>query len=132
MTGQANSVHYAEGTFDGDATNSATFFIGFEPDVIIVTVQNHDVAVEGWTGPYCITIIKNAYSCEFRHNSNTTIVANGSLNPDFGEFPYGYILGTYNTYGQYANGYFTVAYSGNNSITRFQSGQSYKWQAYKG
>lgn len=122
----------ASGTFVGNGTSTISLPIGFEPDVVIVTVIGYDPTEAGWVGEWGMCICKNKFGMDARHNSSSGTTLNNTINYRYGgEFPsYGATDGYYQIYGSYDNGSFTISNSSKTVLTSFISGATYTWEAY--
>lgn len=129
----AKLSEYKSGTFTGDGTSSVALPIGFEPDILIMDTP---VAWDesGWSGTGILTIAKGIYTIATRHSTtNSATVGNVVyiFNSSDGDYGNSDNANAYAFYCSYSNGVFTIENKTPGNATRFISGNTYTWKAYK-
>lgn len=132
MMGMASNHLFASGSFVGDGTVNASLNIGFEPDVVVVKI-NKAFDESGWRGAGDFYFSKGRIATIDMHTTATATVHGLYYNYIYqDQDAYGAsATDTYKAYGQYSNGTFTISNTSDNVNTRFISGETYTWQAYK-
>lgn len=130
-TASGGGAQMVSGTFTGDGKINAALNIGFEPDIVEI-VSSKDYAASGWAGVGDIVIIKNNISFIGRHNSTSATAVTVNANPNMdGAYGSSSTAPNYTPYGTYSSGTLTVSNKNDGVGTRFRSGVTYSWHAFK-
>lgn len=131
MIGMANAAQIKTGTYTGQGSISATFNIGFEPDMFIITRDSRTP-----TAGIQIVVLVKGYavynSIYYTYSGSLKSISYGNyISENDNVWGYKDSLDAYLSYATYSDGVLTLTNSTTNGRFNFISDDDYSWIAIK-